>query len=86
MDAAQGVLDVVNTNMERALRHISVERVTTRAIFTGAIRRRWWPVDALAELARSLRIPRALRCRHRRRRFRRLRGSPPMSSKIKAGL
>src|SRR5438128_4005807 len=26
IEAAQGVLDVVNTNMERALRHISVER------------------------------------------------------------
>ena len=59
IEAAQGVLDVVNTNMERALRHISVERGQDPREFTlipfggaGGLH--------TVELARALQIPRVL--------------------------
>ena len=59
MDAAQGVLDVVNTNMERALRHISVERGHDPRDFTLVPFGGAGGLHAV-ELARSLRIPRVL--------------------------
>jgi N-methylhydantoinase A len=59
VEAAQGVLDVVTTNMERALRHISVERGYDPRDFilipfggAGGLH--------AVELARALRIPRVL--------------------------
>ncbi len=58
-DAAQGVLDVVNTNMERALRHISVERGHDPRDFTLVPFGGAGGLHAV-ELARSLRIPRVL--------------------------
>jgi N-methylhydantoinase A len=59
MDAAYGMLDVVNTNMERALRHVSVERGNDPREFNlfpfgGA-----GGLHAVA-LARALRIPRII--------------------------
>ncbi|HSP61838.1 MAG TPA: hydantoinase/oxoprolinase family protein, partial [Pyrinomonadaceae bacterium] len=59
MGAAQGVLDVVNTNMERALRHISVERGHDPRDFTLVPFGGAGGLHAV-ELARSLRIPRVL--------------------------
>jgi N-methylhydantoinase A len=59
IDAAQGVLDVVNTNMERALRHISVERGHDPRDFTLVPFGGAGGLHAV-ELARSLRIPRVL--------------------------
>jgi N-methylhydantoinase A len=59
IDAAQGVLDVVNANMERALRHISVERGHDPRDFTLVPFGGAGGLHA-AELARSLRIPRVL--------------------------
>jgi N-methylhydantoinase A len=59
VDAAQGVLDVVNTNMERALRHISVERGHDPRDFTLVPFGGAGGLHAV-ELARSLRIPRVL--------------------------
>jgi N-methylhydantoinase A len=58
-DAAQGVLEVVNTNMERALRHISVERGHDPRDFTLVPFGGAGGLHAV-ELARSLRIPRVL--------------------------
>ena len=58
-DAAQGLLDVVNTNMERALRHISVERGHDPRDFTLVPFGGAGGLHAV-ELARSLRIPRVL--------------------------
>jgi N-methylhydantoinase A len=59
IDAAQGVLDVVNTNMERALRHISVERGHDPRDFTLVPFGGAGGLHAV-ELARSLRVPRVL--------------------------
>jgi N-methylhydantoinase A len=59
VDAAQGVIDVVNTNMERALRHISVERGHDPRDFTLVPFGGAGGLHAV-ELARSLRIPRVL--------------------------
>ena len=59
VDAAQGVLDVVNTNMERALRHISVERGHDPRDFTLVPFGGAGGLHAV-ELARSLSIPRVL--------------------------
>jgi N-methylhydantoinase A len=59
IDAAQGVLDVVNTNMERALRHISVERGHDPREFTLVPFGGAGGLHAV-ELARTLRIPRVL--------------------------
>jgi N-methylhydantoinase A len=59
VDAAQGVLEVVNTNMERALRHISVERGHDPRDFTLVPFGGAGGLHAV-ELARSLRIPRVL--------------------------
>jgi N-methylhydantoinase A len=59
IDAAQGVLDVVDTNMERALRHISVERGHDPRGFTLVPFGGAGGLHAVA-LARSLRIPRVL--------------------------
>jgi N-methylhydantoinase A len=58
-EAAQGVLDVVNTNMERALRHISVERGHDPRAFTLAPFGGAGGLHAV-ELARALQIPRVL--------------------------
>lgn len=58
-EAAQGVLDVVNTNMERALRHISVERGHDPRAFTLVPFGGAGGLHAV-ELARSLQIPRVL--------------------------
>jgi N-methylhydantoinase A len=58
-DAAQGVIDVVNTNMERALRHISVERGHDPHDFALVPFGGAGGLHAV-ELARSLRIPRVL--------------------------
>ncbi|HKO35400.1 MAG TPA: hydantoinase/oxoprolinase family protein [Pyrinomonadaceae bacterium] len=58
-DAAQGVLDVVNTNMERALRHISVERGHDPRSFTLVPFGGAGGLHAV-ELARALQIPRVL--------------------------
>lgn len=57
--AAQGVLDVVTTNMERALRHISVERGHDPREFTLIPFGGAGGLHAVA-LARALRIPRVL--------------------------
>ena len=57
--AAQGVLDVVNTNMERALRHISVERGHDPREFTLVPFGGAGGLHAV-ELARALQIPRVL--------------------------
>jgi N-methylhydantoinase A len=59
VDAAQGVLDVVNTNMERALRHISVERGHDPRDFTLVPFGGAGGLHAV-ELARALRVPRVL--------------------------
>jgi N-methylhydantoinase A len=59
IDAAQGVLEVVNTNMERALRHISVERGHDPRDFTLVPFGGAGGLHAVA-LARSVRIPRVL--------------------------
>jgi N-methylhydantoinase A len=58
-DAAIGVLDVVNTNMERALRHISVERGHDPREFTLVPFGGAGGLHAVA-LARTLQIPRVL--------------------------
>src|SRR5204862_2888672 len=57
--AAQGVLDVVTTNMERALRHVSVERGHDPREFTLIPFGGAGGLHAV-ELARALRIPRVL--------------------------
>jgi N-methylhydantoinase A len=57
IDAARGVLAVVNTNMERALRHISVERGHDPREFTLVPFGGAGGLHAV-ELARALRIPR----------------------------
>jgi N-methylhydantoinase A len=57
--AAQGVLDVVNTNMERALRYVSVERGNDPREFTLVPFGGAGGLHAVA-LARALRIPRIL--------------------------
>jgi N-methylhydantoinase A len=59
IDAAQGVLDVVNTNMERALRHISVERGHDPRDFALIPFGGAGGLHAVA-LARALRIPRVI--------------------------
>ncbi|HVS83610.1 MAG TPA: hydantoinase/oxoprolinase family protein, partial [Pyrinomonadaceae bacterium] len=59
VQAAQGVLAVVNTNMERALRHISVERGHDPRDFTLVPFGGAGGLHAV-ELARALRIPRVL--------------------------
>jgi N-methylhydantoinase A len=59
ISAAQGVLDVVTTNMERALRHISVERGYDPRDFTLIPFGGAGGLHAV-ELARALRIPRVL--------------------------
>src|SRR5258708_1510610 len=59
VDAARGVLDIVNTSMERALRHISVERGHDPRDFTLVPFGGAGGLHAV-ELARSLRIPRVL--------------------------
>src|SRR6185436_299778 len=58
-EAALGVLDVVNTNMERALRHVSVERGNDPRAFTLVPFGGAGGLHALA-LAGALRIPRIL--------------------------
>jgi N-methylhydantoinase A len=59
VDAARGVLAVVNTNMERALRHISVERGHDPRDFTLVPFGGAGGLHAV-DLARALRIPRVL--------------------------
>jgi N-methylhydantoinase A len=59
IEAARGVLDVVTTNMERALRHISVERGFDPREFTLVPFGGAGGLHAVA-LARALRIPRVL--------------------------
>jgi len=59
VEAARGVLDVVTTNMERALRHISVERGHDPCEFTLIPFGGAGGLHAF-ELARALRIPRVL--------------------------
>lgn len=59
VQAAQGVLDVVTTNMERALRHISVERGHDPRDFTLIPFGGAGGLHAV-DLARGLRIPRVL--------------------------
>lgn len=59
IQAAQGVLEVVNTNMERALRHISVERGFDARDFVMIPFGGAGGLHAVA-LARALRIPRIL--------------------------
>jgi N-methylhydantoinase A len=59
VEAAHGVLDVVTTNMERALRHISVERGHDPREFTLIPFGGAGGLHAVA-LARALRIPRVL--------------------------
>lgn len=59
VEAAQGVLDVVNTNMERALRHISVERGHDPRGFTLVPFGGAGGLHAV-ELARAVQIPRVL--------------------------
>lgn len=59
IEAAHGVLDVVTTNMERALRHISVERGHDPREFTLIPFGGAGGLHAVA-LARALRIPRVL--------------------------
>ena len=58
-EAARGVLDVVNTNMERALRYVSVERGNDPREFTLVPFGGAGGLHAVA-LARALRIPRIL--------------------------
>jgi N-methylhydantoinase A len=58
-EAAHGVLDVVNTNMERALRHVSVERGNDPREFSLVPFGGAGGLHAVA-LARALRIPRIL--------------------------
>jgi N-methylhydantoinase A len=59
VEAALGILDVVTTNMERALRHISVERGHDPRDFTLIPFGGAGGLHAV-ELARALRIPRVL--------------------------
>jgi N-methylhydantoinase A len=59
IEAAQGVIDVVNTNMERALRHVSVERGNDPREFALVPFGGAGGLHAVA-LARALRIPRIL--------------------------
>jgi len=59
IDAASGVLEVVNTNMERALRHISVERGHDPREFSMVPFGGAGGLHAVA-LARALQIPRVL--------------------------
>jgi len=59
IDAANGVLEVVNTNMERALRHISVERGHDPREFSMVPFGGAGGLHAVA-LARALQIPRVL--------------------------
>ncbi len=59
IEAAHGTLDVVNTNMERALRHVSVERGNDPREFTLVPFGGAGGLHA-ADLARALRIPRIL--------------------------
>src|SRR5437588_646813 len=59
IEAARGVLDIVTTNMERALRHISVERGHDPREFTLIPFGGAGGLHAV-ELARALRIPRVL--------------------------
>jgi N-methylhydantoinase A len=59
VEAAQGVLDVVTTNMERALRHVSVERGYDPRDFTLIPFGGAGGLHAV-DLARALRIPRVL--------------------------
>ena len=59
IEAAQGVLDVVNTNMERALRHVSVERGNDPRGFVLVPFGGAGGLHAVA-LGRALRIPRIL--------------------------
>ena len=59
VDAAQGVIDVVTANMERALRHISVERGYDPRDFTLVPFGGAGGLHAVS-LARALRIPRVL--------------------------
>ena len=59
IDAAHGLLDVVTTNMERALRHISVERGNDPRDFTLIPFGGAGGLHAVA-LARALRMPRVL--------------------------
>jgi N-methylhydantoinase A len=59
VEAARGVLDVVNTNMERALRHISVERGHDPREFTLVPFGGAGGLHAV-DLARALQIPRVL--------------------------
>jgi len=59
IDAARGVIDVVNTNMERALRHVSVERGHDPRDFTLIPFGGAGGLHAVA-LARSLQIPRVI--------------------------
>jgi N-methylhydantoinase A len=59
VEAAQGVLEVVTTNMERALRHVSVERGHDPRDFTLIPFGGAGGLHAV-ELARALRIPRVL--------------------------
>ena len=59
VEAAQGVLAVVNTNMERALRHISVERGHDPRAFTLVPFGGAGGLHAV-DLARALQIPRVL--------------------------
>jgi N-methylhydantoinase A len=58
-DAAHGVLNVVNTNMERALRHVSVERGNDPRQFSLVPFGGAGGLHAVA-LARALRIPRII--------------------------
>ncbi|HEX3084672.1 MAG TPA: hydantoinase/oxoprolinase family protein, partial [Pyrinomonadaceae bacterium] len=59
VEAAQGVLDVVTTNMERALRHVSVERGHDPRDFTLVPFGGAGGLHAV-DLARALQIPRVL--------------------------
>jgi N-methylhydantoinase A len=59
IEAAQGIVDVVNTNMERALRHISIERGHDPRYFTLVPFGGAGGLHAVA-LARALQIPRVL--------------------------
>ncbi len=59
VEAAQGLLDVVTTNMERALRHVSVERGHDPRDFTLIPFGGAGGLHAV-DLARALRIPRVL--------------------------
>jgi N-methylhydantoinase A len=59
IEAAHGVIDVVNTNMERALRHVSVERGNDPRGFALVPFGGAGGLHAVA-LARALRIPRIL--------------------------